>query len=61
MPVSIHKDMKQNNQAEYKPRIEMGKIAGNGPGIPALLTAPPLSFYEGAAPLDYWKLSIKKI
>ena len=28
--------MKQNNLAECKPRIEMGKMAGNGPGILAL-------------------------
>ena len=38
--------MKQNNQAECKPSIQMGKMAGNGSGM-VLLTAPPVSFFEG--------------
>jgi len=41
--------MKQNHLAECNPRIAMGKMAGNGPGILALLTAPPLVFFKGAA------------
>ena len=50
MSVSIHKHMKQNNFVKRKPRIEMRKMAGNSPGILALLTAPPLKvFLEGAA------------
>ena len=40
--ISVQKYMKQNNRAECKPNIEMGTMAGNGPGIIVLLTAPPL-------------------
>ena len=34
--ISIHKRMKQNNMAECKPRIQMGKMEANGPGILAI-------------------------
>ena len=37
--------MKQNKRAKLKPRIEMRKMAGNGPGILAPLTASPTSFF----------------
>ena len=45
--------MEQNNPAECKPKMEKGKMTGNGPGILALLTAPPPSFFwRGLRPLD---------
>ena len=47
MSISIHKQVQQNYRIECQPRIEMGKMEANGPGILALLTAPPLSFFEG--------------
>ena len=47
LSMSIYKYIKQDNLAECKPRIEMGKMAGNGPRLLALLTAPPLSFFYG--------------
>lgn len=49
LSVSIQKHIKQNNRAKQKPRIEMGKIAGSGPGILALLTAPLLVFCKWVA------------
>ena len=49
LPIFIHKHGIQNNLAKIKPRIEMGKIEPNGPGIPAPLTASPPSFLEGVA------------
>ena len=53
MYVSIKKHMKQNILAEYKLRNNMGKMAGNGLRILALLTTPPSSyFYKGRQPLD---------
>ena len=45
--------MKQNSSIECKLRIEMEKMEANGPGIPALLTALPLKFTEGAAAAWY--------
>ena len=45
LSIYIHKHKKQNNLAEYKPRIEMGKMEVNGLGILALWTATPLSFF----------------
>ena len=35
-----------NNQVEWKSRIKMGKMAGNGQGILAILTTPPISFLD---------------
>ena len=47
--VSIHKYTKQSYLAECKPKIELGKTAGNGPGMIAFLTAQPQAFLKGAA------------
>ena len=54
LSISIYKHMIKKNLAEFKTRIEMGKMTGNGPGILDLLTAPPLSssFRRGRQPLD---------
>ena len=53
LTVSIHKHVKQNNLAKWKSRIEMGKMAVNGPRILFLLTASPLRFFFWRGRLIY--------